>query len=264
VGLVVLGLFALIAALAPLAAPYSPDATGLGESFAPPSPAHPFGLDQLGRDVLSRIIWGGRISFVTGLSATAVALAVGVTVGVVSAYFGGVVDLTVQRAVETVNVFPSLVFALLLVAMFGQSTVNIVAAIAVSMAPGMVRLVRAAVLSVRAMPYVDAAHALGAGDLRLMARHILPNIAGPVMVMATLAVGGAITAEASLAFLGVGGSPTSPSWGRMLAQAGAEFIRHAPHLAYFPGLAITLVVLAVNFSGDALREVFDPRARGRG
>lgn len=262
-GVLLLVAFGTTALLAAQVAPYSPDATGLGESFAGPSRAHPFGLDQLGRDVLSRVIWGARVSFVTGLTSTGIALAVGLTLGVVSAYFGGLVDLVAQRVIEAINVFPPLVFALLLVAMFGQSTLNIITALAISMAPGMARLVRAAVLSVRGLPYIDAASALGASDVRIMTRHILPNIGGSVAVMGTLALGSAITAEASLAFLGIGGSPTSPSWGRMLAQATTEMIRHAPHLAYFPGLAITLVVLAVNFSGDAARDLFDPQARNR-
>ncbi len=262
-GIVVLLIFMFSAALAPLVAPYSPDRMGLGESFASPSLSHPLGLDQLGRDVLSRIIWAGRVSLVAGLGATAAALTVGILVGTMSAYFGGLVDLLVQRVVETINVFPSLVLAMMLVAMFGQSTINIIIALAVAMAPGMTRLVRASVISVRAIPYIEASRALGASDRRVMFHHILPNISGPIMVIGTLAVGGAVTAEAGLAFLGIGGSPNDASWGRMLAQASAEFIRHSPHLAYAPGLAITLLVLSVNFAGDALRESVDPRLRGR-
>jgi peptide/nickel transport system permease protein len=260
---VLLLLFAVSALFAGLIAPYSPTEMGLGASFAGPSLDHPFGLDQLGRDVLSRVIWGSRISLLIGVTATASALLIGVTLGIVSPYFGGRFDLIIQRVIETVDTLPSLVFALLLVSVFGQSTTNIIIAMAVTLAPRMSRVVRSAALTARGLPHVDATRSLGASDARLMLRHVLPSTFGPIMVMATLTIGNAITVEASLAFLGIGGSPDSVSWGRMLAQAGAEYIRHAPHLAYFPGIAITLIVLAANFAGDTLRDAFDPRARRR-
>ena len=259
----VLTVMVLSAVFASQVAPYGASEVGLGPSLAGPSWEHPFGLDQLGRDVLSRVIWGGRTSILIGVTATAAALAIGVSLGIASPWFGGKFDLLVQRAIETVDTLPSLVFALLMVSVFGQSTLKIIIALAITMSPRMCRVVRAATLTARDLPYVDAARSLGAGDVRLMTRHVLPNIFGPIMVMTTLTVGNAIMTEASLAFLGVSGSPDSPSWGRMLAQAGEEFIRYAPHLAYFPGLTITLIVMAVNFPGDAMRDAIDPKARRR-
>jgi peptide/nickel transport system permease protein len=261
-GAMVLLLMVLAALGAEFVSPYPVGKIGLGPSYAAPSLAHPMGLDQLGRDMVSRIIWGGRISLFVGVVSTIVATVLGTTVGIVSAYFGRKVDLGIQRVVDAMISFPSLILALVLMAALGQSTMNIVIAMSFVFVPRMSRVVRASVLTIKEQPYVEAAQTIGASNLRVMVFHILPNIFGPVMVLATLTLGTAIVVEASLSFLGIGTSPDQPSWGRMLSGAATQYFRESPHLAIFPGLAISLAVLAVNFLGDALRDIWDPRLRG--
>lgn len=261
VGAVTLLTLVLLATAAPLVAPYDPNETALGFSFAEPSLAFPMGLDHLGRDMLSRVIWGGRISLAVGLIATVVATALGTLLGILTAYVGGKFDLLVQRVVDGMIAFPSLILALFLMAVLGQSTVNIIIAMTFVFTPRMSRVIRSSVLTIRQQPYIEAARAIGARPWRVMAVHILPNIFGSAMVLATLTLGNAIVVEASLSFLGIGTSPDVPSWGKMLSGEAMEYLRESPHLAVFPGIAISLAVLAVNFLGDALRDIWDPRLR---
>lgn len=250
------------AVAAPWMAPYEPTRTALGPSFAAPSLSHPMGLDDIGQDVLSRVIWGGRTSLGIGLTSTALALLLGTIVGLTTGYLGGKLDLFAQRGIDSMIVFPSLILALVLMAVLGQNALNIALAIAFTFAPRMSRVVRSAVLSIKEEPYVEAARAIGCSTARILFRHLLPNVFGSLMVLATLTLGTAIVIEASLSFLGIGSSPAVPSWGRMLSGAATDYLRESPHLAIFPGLAISLTVLSVNFLGDALRDILDPRLRG--
>ena len=254
----VLLLMLVLAVGAPWIAPYDPLATSWSLVRKAPSAAHWFGTDEVGRDLLSRVIWGGRASLSAGVIAVAIAVGVGVPVGMVAGYLGGWADALISRLTDAMLAIPFLILAIALAAFLGPSLGNAMIAIGVTATPIFVRLARGQVLAARAEDYVEAARAVGNPPVRILVRHILPNILPPVMVQATLAVAAAIIAEASLSFLGLGQQPPAPSWGSMLNTA-QRFLTQAPWMAVFPGLAIFLTVLAFNLFGDALRDALDPR-----
>ncbi|MCL6552630.1 MAG: ABC transporter permease [Firmicutes bacterium] len=248
------------AVLAPALAPADPTKTDFGALLQPPSRAHLLGTDDLGRDILSRVIYGARTSLLAGVIAVGLAVAVGVPLGLLSGYFRGRLDNVLMRVTDALLSFPLLVLALAIAAVLGAGLTKAMLAVGIVFTPGFIRLARAQVLSEREKVYVEAARALGASDRRIVWRHILPNSLSPVLVQASLAMAAAITAEATLSFLGLGTQPPTPSWGSMLNIAQA-YLTRAPWMALWPGLAIFLTVLALNLVGDGLREVLDPRLR---
>ncbi len=257
-GLAVVLFFIALAVLAPLVSPYDPLATDWLAVRKPPSPQHWFGTDEIGRDVLARIVWGSRASLLAGLVSVSLALAVGVPLGLVSGYLGGIVDGTLMRLIDAMLAIPFLILAIALAAFLGPNLTNAMIAIGVSQMPIFARLTRGQVLSVKHEDYVEAARALGNPHRRIVLRHIFPNIVPPLLVQATLAAAAAIIAEASLSFLGLGQQPPDPSWGSMLNTA-KNFISQAPWMAFWPGLAIFSLVLSLNLFGDGLRDALDPR-----
>jgi peptide/nickel transport system permease protein len=252
--------FLAATALAPLLAPYDPLAPDWGAVLAPPSLAHPFGTDDLGRDILSRVLYGGRVSLQAGLLTVAFALAVGVPLGLAAGFFGGRVDNLVMRGVEVVLSFPTLVLALGITAVLGPKLLHALLAIGIVFVPHFARLVRGQVLSVRENDYVTAARALGATDRRVMGLHVLPNCLAPVLVQSTFSIALGILIEAALSFLGLGTQPPTPSWGIMLSM-GRGYLEQAPWLGAFPGAAVFLTVLGFNMLGDGLRDALDPRLK---
>ena len=256
-GVVLIGMMVL-ALFAPWIAPYDPLATSWTLVRKAPSAAHWFGTDEVGRDLLSRIIWGARASLSAGVIAVAISVGVGVPTGMVAGYVGGWTDALISRLTDAMLAIPFLILAIALAAFLGPSLGNAMIAIGVTATPIFVRLARGQVLAARAEDYVEAARAVGNPPARILLRHILPNILPPVMVQATLAVAAAIIAEASLSFLGLGQQPPAPSWGSML-NTSQRFLTQAPWMAIFPGLAIFLTVLAFNLFGDGLRDAMDPR-----
>ena len=259
-GLVVLTVFILLALLAPLVVPYDPIATSWSMVRKPPTAAHWFGTDELGRDILSRVIYGARASLLAGLISVAIALGIGVPLGLLSGYRGGFVDALISRITDAMLACPFLILAIALAAFLGPSLGNAMIAIGVSATPVFIRLTRGQVLSVKAEDYVEAARALGNPPWRIAISHILPNILPALLVQATLSIAAAIIAEAALSFLGLGQQPPAPSWGSML-NAAQRFLTQAPWMAIWPGLAIFLVVLSLNLLGDGLRDALDPRQR---
>jgi peptide/nickel transport system permease protein len=258
----VLGLL-LVAIFAPWLAPYSYE-TGSGvDRLQSPSLAHPFGTDASGRDMLSRIIWGARVSVTVGFGAVGLSTLLAVTIGVLSAYFGGWIDLSVQRLVDIWISFPALVLLVSLVAVIGPGLWSVTFVLGILLAPGTSRVVRGSVIGIRHLPYMEAARCVGAGDLRMIARHVLPNVYAPVIVLATVQLGAAILAESTLSFLGYGIPPPFPAWGAMLSGTGRAFMLQSPWLSIWPGLAISAAVFGFNMLGDALRDELDPRLRGR-
>jgi peptide/nickel transport system permease protein len=257
-GLVVLVLVVLLAVLAPWVAPYDPLKTSWSLVRKAPSAAHWFGTDEVGRDLLSRVIWGGRASLLAGVVAVSIAVTIGVPLGMLAGYVGGWFDALIGRLTDAMLAIPFLILAIALAAFLGPSLGNAMIAIGITATPIFVRLARGQVLAARAEDWVEAARAVGNPPARILLRHIFPNILPPVMVQATLAIAAAIIAEASLSFLGLGQQPPAPSWGSMLNTA-QRFLTQAPWMAIFPGLAIFLTVLAFNLFGDGLRDVLDPR-----
>jgi len=257
-GLAVVVFFILVAVTAPLISPYDPIATSWAAVRKPPSAAHLFGTDDIGRDVLARIIWGSRASLLAGLVSVMLALAVGVPIGLFSGYAGGALDGTIMRLIDAMLAIPFLILAIALAAFLGPSLTNAMIAIGVTQMPVFARLTRAQVLSVKHEDYIEAARAVGNPQIRIVLRHIFPNIVPPLLVQATLATAMAIIAEASLSFLGLGQQPPSPSWGSMLNTA-KNFMAQAPWMAIWPGLAIFSLVLSLNLFGDGLRDALDPR-----
>jgi ABC-type dipeptide/oligopeptide/nickel transport system permease subunit len=258
VGLAILIVFAVVAVVGPATIPFDPIRQDLRSSLLPPSPLHPLGTDQLGRDVLARLAYGARYSLTLGVAAVAIGLLVGVPIGAVSGYFGGWLDLVIQRVTDAVLAFPGILLALVLVAGLGVGLENVVIAVGVSSVPGFIRLVRASALRAREYLYVEAARSIGARDALIVRRHVLPSAIPAITVQASNHVGSAILVAAGLGFLGLGIQPPTPEWGTMLAEARNSIFSH-PDLATFPGLAIALSVLAFNLLGDALRDVLDPR-----
>ena len=261
-GLLILLVLVVVAIFAPYISPYDPTAIRLAEGLSGPSLTHPLGQDKLGRDILSRIIYGARISLYVGVATVMLSAFVGTVVGAVSGYAGGVVDEVVMRLIDILLAFPGILLAVAVMAILGPSLNNIVIALTVLGWVGYARLVRGQVLALREFEFVQAARALGADARRIITRHLVPNVLGPVIVQATFGMAGAIVAEAGLSFLGLGTQPPTPSWGSMLND-GREFLLTTPHLTTFPGLAIMTVVLGLNFLGDGLRDILDPKSRAR-
>jgi peptide/nickel transport system permease protein len=257
-----MGAMVLTAVLAGVAATHDPVATDAAHTLMRPGAAHWLGTDNLGRDIYSRIVHGARVSLIVGLASTLLGSALGGLVGLLSGYAGGRVDLVVQRVLDILQGLPLLVLALVMSAALGPSIPNVVVAISVPIIPRAARVVRASVLAIRAMPYVEAARALGVRHRRIAFRHVLPNTVGPFIVLCTAQLGSAILVEAALSFLGLGVPEPYPSWGRMLSVSAAEYAQKAPHLVLFPGLAISVAVFGSNLLGDALRDTLDPRLRG--
>ena len=260
IGLALITAFIVLALCAPLVAPYDPVATSWALVRKPPSMAHWFGTDDLGRDVLSRVIFGARASLAAGAISVGIALSIGVPIGMLSGYRGGFIDALISRITDAMLACPFLILAIALAAFLGPSLGHAMIAIGISATPIFVRLTRGEVMNVKIEDYIDAARSVGDSNLRIAVVHILPNIMPALLVQATLSVAAAIIAEASLSFLGLGQQPPFPSWGSML-NAAQRFLTNAPWMAIWPGLAIFLVVLSLNLVGDGLRDALDPRGR---
>jgi len=263
-GTAVMGLFILMAVFAPLIAPYDPLQQDLASKFAPPSRAHLMGQDELGRDILSRVIYGARISLTAGLAAVAVATVVGTLVGLGAGYLGRWPDSLLMRVMDVLLAFPSILLAIVIVSILGPSLLNAMFAISIVFIPQIARVVRSAVISIRERDYIEAERAIGAGDVRIIFSGVLPNSMAPLVVQATLTLATAILDIAYLSFLGLGARAPTPEWGAMLTDAfrsGFGVFVEGQHAIIFPGIAIALAVLAVNFIGDGLRDALDPRRR---
>jgi peptide/nickel transport system permease protein len=256
---VVLGLV-IAAIFAPVLAPHGPKDTAFGQ-FVPPGREFPMGTDNLGRDVLSRVIWGARLSLYVGLASVLVGITIGSLWGIFTGYYGGIADASSQRIVDCVMALPPIILALSLMAAVGQSVNNVILALTILLTPTAARTLRAVALGVSASPFIEAARAAGTSHLRIVLRHILPNCLATYIVLVTTNISYAIVVEASLSFLGVGAPPDEPSWGGMLT-AGTQAMETAPWLIFFPGVAISLAVFALNLLGDAIRDIADPRLRG--
>ncbi len=261
IGAAIIFIMILAAALADLIAPYDPLLTNYGAMLQAPTSTHWFGTDTFGRDVLSRIIYGSRTALWIGFSAAFMGATGGAIIGVASAYFGGTVDLLLQRVMDLLLSFPLIVLALVVVAMLGTGATNVIVAITVPMFPRCALVVRSSALALREMPFVEAARALGFGPMRIIMRHMLPNVMAPYLIMLTAFLGQAILLEASLSFLGLGVTEPQAAWGLMLRGAAVEFAERAPWMAIFPGVAISLAVFAFNLLGDSLRDALDPKLK---
>lgn len=261
-GLVLLLVFVIAGLFAPLIAPYTPDATDLANVMSPPSPEHWFGTDELGRDIFTRILYGARISLVEGLLSVGIAFAVGVPLGVFAGYAGRKTDAVLMRLLDVLMAFPGVLLAIVIISILGPSLINAIIAVAVYTIPIFARFARGSTLALKEEPYIEACRAIGMSDLRILARHVFPNIAAPLFALATLRVGIAILTCASISFLGLGAQAPLPEWGAMLASSRTALLI-APHLALFPGLAIILLVFSLNLFQDGLQLVLDPKARGR-
>ena len=260
VGLLCLAVILLAILFAPQVTPYDPIGKSTPERNQAPSLLHPFGTDKLGRDILSRVVYGGRVSLQVGFLSIALAVAISGPLGLIAGFFGGPLDNVIMRVMDLILAFPGLILAIWLVSLLGPNIVNVVIAIAFFSLPVYARLIRGITLSIREMEYVMAARSMGAGSLRIMFFHILPGVLGPLIVLTTLGISGAIVAGASLSFLGLGVRPPTPEWGAMLAD-GRNYLRTQWWIAVFPGMTITLVVLILNILGDALRDALDPNVR---
>jgi peptide/nickel transport system permease protein len=243
-------------------ASHDPIATDAAHTLAAPNRQHWLGSDHLGRDIYSRIVHGARVSLIVGLASTLLGSGLGGIIGLLSGYLGGKTDLVTQRVLDILQGLPLLVLALVMSAALGPSVGNVIVAISIPIVPRAGRVVRASVLTIREMPYVEAARAIGLRHARIAFRHVLPNTVGPFIVLCTAQLGSAILVEAALSFLGLGVPEPYPSWGRMLSVSAAEYAQKAPHLVLFPGVAISLAVFGSNLLGDALRDTLDPRLRG--
>ena len=261
IGAVIMAIFVFAALIAPFLTVYDPLSTNSAISLARPSAAHWLGCDFMGRDVYSRIVYGARISLAVGSGSMALGVSIGVLIGLLSGYIGGWIDLAAQRLIDILQSLPLLVMALLMAASLGPSLHNTIIAISIPLIPYSARVVRANTLSLRELPFVESAKAIGMSEIRIAMRHVLPNTLAPLIVLATAQLGSTILTEASLSFLGLGIPEPHPSWGRMLSESAAEYVRTAPWLVIFPGLAISFVVFGTNLLGDALRDILDPRQR---
>ncbi len=264
VALLVVIAMALAATFAEVVAPYDPLDIDFGAMLAAPSPDHWFGTDSFGRDILSRVIYGARTALAIGLLSSLMGCTLGAALGIASAYFGGKVDMAIQRVVDIFLAFPIIVLALVVVAILGRLPVlgvdmNLVLAIAVPIVPKVARVIRSSALTIVTMPYIDAARTAGYSHTRIILRHIAPNVAAPYLILFTAFIAQAILLEASLSFLGLGVTEPTPAWGLMLSGSASDFYREAPWMILFPGLAISLAVFAFNLFGDALRDYLDPK-----
>jgi peptide/nickel transport system permease protein len=257
VGVLVLCIFAIVALAAPLATTYDPEQTHLEQKLLEPSPAHLLGTDHLGRDILARLAYGGRYSLFIGFAAVTVGLIIGVPLGAICGFYGGWLDLIIQRVIDVFLSFPGFLLALALVAVLGVGISNVILAVGLGVVPAFVRLTRASTLAIRSRPYVDSARAAGASGLLIIMRHVLPNAMAPIVIQATLGLGATLLTAAGLGFLGLGVQQPTPEWGAMLGE-GRSYIFSNPNLATFPGVAIFLTVLGFNLAGDGLRDALDP------
>ncbi len=255
-------LVGFVAVFSELVAPYPPLEADYFKLRHPPSASHPMGHDFLGRDVFTRLMFGARTSLLVAFSAVLIGKSIGFSWGIVSGYVGGRFDLFTQRIVEVLLAFPGIILALMLLVALGSGVFTVIIAISIGGIAGSTRVIRSVVLSVKEMPYVDAARAIGASQHRIMLQHVAPQCIAPAMVVASASLGGAIFAEAALSFLGLGVPPPNPSWGNMLNSASAEFLNPLWWMVVFPGMAITMTILAFNLFGDALRDHLDPKLRG--
>lgn len=258
IGALIILIFGLVAIFAPFLAPHDPYMINTDKLLNAPSPNHWLGTDEYGRDILSRIIYGARVSVYVGFMAVGVGSTAGALLGLISGYAGGMVDYLIQRVVDMLMAFPTLILALAMVTALGPSIQNVIIALAIVKLPNACRVVRSTTLSIRERPYVAAARSLGLSNLRIVLVHILPNCLAPFIILATAGLGAAILSEAALSFLGLGTPPPEPSWGAMLSGKTQRYMVEAPWLAIAPGMAITLVVFGFNFLGDALRDLLDP------
>jgi peptide/nickel transport system permease protein len=261
IGALIMVVFVATAVFADAITAFDPTSTDPRSSLARPGDAHLLGADFMGRDVFARIVYGARISLAVGVGATVLGCLVGVAIGLMSGFFGGWFDLLVQRLMDIMQSLPLLVMALVMAASLGPSLTNTIIAIAIPLVPNVARVIRSNTLSLREMPFVEAARAIGMSESRIAVRHVLPNTLAPLIVLATAQLGSAILVESALAFLGLGVPEPHPSWGRMLSESAAEYVRSAPWLVIFPGIAISAVVFGTNLFGDALRDLLDPRQR---
>ena len=254
----------LVGIFAGMLAPYGMNETNVAVKLSPPSSQHLLGTDHLGRDILSRVIYGARISVIVGLSASVIATALNILIGVVSGYVGGKLDMIVQRLVDAALCIPNLILLMVFISIIGTGMWQIIVVLGISWGINSSRIIRSAVIGIIVNPYVQAAMAIGASTPRILFRHILPNIMAPTIIIFTIRVPAVILAEAALSFLGLGIPPPAPSWGGMLSGAGRAYMFEAPWMAFWPGLALALVVYFVNMFGDAVRDILDPRMRGGG
>jgi peptide/nickel transport system permease protein len=261
IGAVIMIAFVATAIFADALTTFDPFTTTARVSLAAPGGAHVLGADFMGRDVFARIVYGARISLAVGVGATVLGCLIGVAIGLMSGFFGGWFDLLVQRLMDIMQSLPLLVMALVMAASLGPSLTNTIIAIAIPLVPNVARIIRSNTLALREMPFVEAARAVGMGEVRVALVHVLPNTLAPLIVLATAQVGSAILVESALSFLGLGIPEPHPSWGRMLSESAAEYVRTAPWLVIYPGLAISLVVFGTNLLGDAMRDALDPRLR---
>lgn len=258
IGLIIICFFAIMAITAPYLNLPNPTRGDFRSTLNPPSSQNWLGADEMGRDLLSRIVWGSRISLTIGIMSVAIGAAVGIPLGAISGYYGGKIDLIIQRFIDVMLAFPGILLAIILVSVLGVGLTNVMIAVGVVSIPRYSRLVRGTVLALRGKEFVQAARALGLGDLPIIFKHIVPNCLGPVMVQSTLQIGSSILWAAGLGFLGLGAQPPTPEWGTILSR-GRDYLMVAPHISTFPGLAIMLVVLGFNLLGDGLRDVLDPK-----
>jgi len=262
-GLVLVAVMAVAGLGSEWIAPYSPTANDFASMTEPPSWAHIMGTDQFGRDLFSRIVFGARTAFIVGFSCAMVGGFAGLVLGVASAYFGGRIDTVLQRVNDVIMAFPLIILALAVIAVFGSGVFNVILAITIPLIPRCARVVRSSALSIREVPYIDAARACGFGHARIILRHMVPNVLAPFLIMLTAFVGQAILAEASLSYLGLGVQEPVPAWGLMLQGGAEEYATTAPWIAIFPGVAIALTVFGFSLFGDALRDALDPKLRDR-
>lgn len=261
VGALIVLLFLLVAIFADFTTIYDPTTTNSSDSLSRPNDAHVLGADFMGRDMWSRIAFGARISLIVGIGSALLGSIIGTAIGLATGYIGGWFDLVMQRLIDIMQALPLLVMALLMAAALGPSLINTVIAIAIPLIPQTARVIRANTLALREMPFVEASKAVGMSEWRIAVQHILPNTMAPLIVLGTAKLGSAILTEASLSFLGLGIPEPHPSWGRMLSESAAEYVRTAPWLVIFPGIAISLAVFGTNLLGDAVRDILDPRQR---
>lgn len=257
-GLATVALLVMLAIFAPVLAPYSPTAQHPGQELQPPGSQFPLGSDELGRDLLSRILYGARVSFIVGVLATSIGAILGITTGLIAGYAGGWTDSVIMRFYDVLLAFPGIIIGIAVISVLGPGTVNVAWALALGGMPFFARLMRSLVLSERERDYVQAARCLGAGSNRIMVRHVLPNAIPPLLVQLSLAMGFAVLAEAGLSFLGLGVQPPDPSWGSMLNDSRA-YLRESPWYGLWPGVALTVLLIGLNYLSDALRDALDPR-----